>query len=47
MRTHLSAAAHGELLECADVINEQVQEAELVGEAHQDEEAGWVQGHAV
>lgn len=47
LRTHLSAAAHGELLEGADVIDEQVHEAELVGEAHQDEEAGRVQGHAV
>lgn len=45
--THLSATAHGELLEGADVIDEQVHEAELVGEARQDEEARRVQGHAV
>lgn len=47
MGTHLSATAHGELLEGADVIDEQVHEAELVGEARQDEEARRVQGHAV
>lgn len=47
MRTHLSAVAHSELPEGAYVIDEQVHEAELVREAHQDEEAGRVQGHTV
>uniref|UniRef100_A0A1I8GJB5 Cystathionine beta-synthase family protein n=1 Tax=Macrostomum lignano TaxID=282301 RepID=A0A1I8GJB5_9PLAT len=45
--THLAAAADSELFEGANVVNEQVHQAELVAESYQQEQAGRVQGHAV
>lgn len=47
VQTHLSAAADGKLPGGADVVHEQVHEPQFVREAHQDEEAGGVQSHAV
>lgn len=45
--THISAAAHSELLEGADVIDEQVHQPKFVWKANQDEKAGGVQSNAV
>ena len=44
---HLSASPDGELLECADVVNEEIHETQLVTEAHEDVEARRVQGDTV
>lgn len=44
---HLSAAAHSELLEGADLIDDQVHQSEFVWKAHKDEEATGVQSHTV
>lgn len=43
---YLPAAAHGELLEDANVTDEKVHQPEFVRKAHEDEETSGVQSHA-
>lgn len=44
---HLSTAPDGELLECADVVYQEVHETQFVAEADQNVQAAGMQGDAV
>lgn len=45
--THLTTTSHCKLLECLNVIDEQIHQSKLVIEAHQDVQARRVQGNTV